>query len=285
MADATEARGDADRLLVLGDDGSTGADVAWLWVCNHRWPGWRAEVVTAGRPPGPAVAAAPAEVVEWDSPHPRLLMAQSELASVRALTVARDQRLALNERSDADLLVLGPHNQGRVRTMLLGSTTEWLLHHPPAPIAVVRSAAPVRRVLVTADGSVHADAARAAFCRLPWAPQTEALVLGVSDGWSRPQEAVDRAVAELEAAGVKATGVVARGRPTHEILDHIDELDAQLVVLGTRGLTGWDRLRLGSTASAVVRGAPCSCLVACVDDVRPMGATGSPAANTDVPAS
>jgi len=265
MADPTDAHGDADRLLVMGDDGSTGADVAWLWVCNHRWPGWRAEVVTADRPLVPAVAVAPAEVLEWESPHPRLLTAQSELASVRALTVARDQRLALNDRSDADLLVLGPHNQGRVRTMLLGSTTEWLLHHPPAPIAVIRSATPVRRVLVTADGSVHARAALEAFCRLPWVPQTEALVLGVSDGWSRPGDAVDAAVAELEAAGVKATGVVAQGRVTHEILDHIDELEAQLVVLGTRGLSGWDRLRLGSTASAVVRSAPCSCLVACVD--------------------
>lgn len=265
MADATEARGDATHLLVMGDDGSTGADVAWLWVCNHRWPGWRAEVVTADRPLVPAVAAAPAVAHEWESPHPRLLVAQSELASVRALTVARDQRLALNDRRDADLLVLGPHNQGRARTLLLGSTTEWLLHNPPAPLAVIRSASPVRRVLVTADGSVHARAALDAFCRLPWAPQTEALVLGVSDGWSRPGEAVEGAVADLEAAGVKATGMVGQGRVTHEILDHIDEVDAQLVVMGTRGLSGWDRLRLGSTASAVVRSAPCSCLVACVD--------------------
>ncbi|MDH4365858.1 MAG: universal stress protein [Acidimicrobiia bacterium] len=265
MADSIEAQGEAAHLLVMGDDGSTGADVAWLWVCNHRWPGWRAEVVTADRPRVPAVASAPAVAEEWESPHPRLLTAHSELASVRALTVARDQRLALNDRSDADLLVVGPHNQGRVRTMLLGSTTEWLLHHPSAPIAVIRSATPVRRVLVTADGSAHARAALGAFCRLPWASQTEALVLGVSDGWSQPGDAVEGAVAELDAAGVKATGLVAEGRVTRKILDHIDELDAQLVVLGTRGLSGWDRLRLGSTASAVARGARCSCLVACVD--------------------
>ena len=58
MADPTETQGDAAHLLVLGDAGSTGADVAWLWVCNHRWPGWRAEVVTAERPLVPAVAAA-----------------------------------------------------------------------------------------------------------------------------------------------------------------------------------------------------------------------------------
>lgn len=268
MTDATGATGSgstADHLLVLGDDGSSGADVAWLWVCNHRWPGWRAEVVTATRPAEITYRDAPAPVEEWDSPHPRLLLPQSELASVRSLTVATDERLALNARDDADLLVVGPHNQGRTRSLLLGSTTEWLLHHPPSPMAVIRSATPVRRVLVTADGSDHARAALAAFCRLPWASQAEALVLGVTDGWSRPQADVAAAVTTLEKAGVQATGVVAQGRPTHEILDHIAELDAQLVVLGTRGLTGWDRLRLGSTASAVVRGAPCSALVACID--------------------
>ena len=91
-------------------------------------------------------------------------------------------------------------------------------------------------------------------------------MLGVADGWLKPHDAVHAATATLSAAGVKATGVVAQGRVTREILGHIDELDAQLVVLRTRGLTGWERLSLGSTASAVVRGAPCSCLVACAEE-------------------
>lgn len=85
----------------------------------------------------------------------------------------------------------------------------------------------------------------------------------MSDGWSQPRSAVDEAVAALEISGVKATGIVARGRATPQILDHIVELDANLVLLGTRGLIAWEALRLGSTASAVVRSAQCSCLVAC----------------------
>ena len=27
--------------LVVGDDGSASADVVWLWINNHSWPGWR----------------------------------------------------------------------------------------------------------------------------------------------------------------------------------------------------------------------------------------------------
>jgi hypothetical protein len=26
--------------LVFGDDGSADADVVWLWINNHSWPGW-----------------------------------------------------------------------------------------------------------------------------------------------------------------------------------------------------------------------------------------------------
>jgi nucleotide-binding universal stress UspA family protein len=45
---------------------------------------------------------------------------------------------------------------------------------------------------------------------------------------------------------------MSNGHPTTRIVDHIEEHAPDLVVMGTKGLTGWRRLRLGSTASAVV---------------------------------
>lgn len=255
-----------ERLLVLGDDGSRGADVAWLWVCNHRWPGWRAEVLTATPPPFPPSWDLESEPHEWDSPHPRLLVAQSELAAVRHLVDATDPRMLLSAPRHADLLVVGPRGIGRVRALLVGSTTEWLLHHPPAPTAIIRSATPVRRVLACVDGSAHAQAAVAALCRLPWGVDTEVTVLGVSDGWSNSDAGQAAALKTLDAAGIAASPRDVRGKATHTILGQIDELDPQLVVLGTRGLSAWRPLRLGSTASAVARAAPCSALVACAPD-------------------
>ena len=35
------------RRLVFGDDQSQAADVAWLWINCHDWPGWQIEAVTA----------------------------------------------------------------------------------------------------------------------------------------------------------------------------------------------------------------------------------------------
>jgi nucleotide-binding universal stress UspA family protein len=255
-----------EHLLVVGDDGSPGADVAWLWVCNHRWPGWRAEVLTATPPPIPPSRDIVSEPHEWDSPHPRLLVAQSELVSVRHLVDATDPRVLLSAPRPADLLVVGPRGVGRVRALLVGSTTEWLLHHPPAPTAIIRSATPVRRVLACVDGSAHAQAAVSAFCRLPWAVDTAVTVLGVYDGWSAADAGQAAAMKTLAASGVRASTLDVWGKATHAILGHVDEIDPQLIVLGTRGLSAWRPLRLGSTASAVVRAAGCSALVACAPD-------------------
>ena len=256
-----------ERLLIFGDDGSADADVAWLWVCNHVWPKWRAEVVTATDPPFPPPSwDHHGELVEWDSPHPRMLVAQSQLSSVKTLTISQDRRIVLGGRTEADLLVIGPGRISQTRAPLLGSTSEWLVHYPSSPTAIVRSASPTRRVLACTDGSAHARIAIETFARLPWAAQAGVVILAVDDGRSDTTRGVDEAAAILRAIGIEPTVSTTKGKPTREILQHLDSHDPQLVVLGTRGLTGWKRLRVGSTAGHIVRAAPCNTLVACVDD-------------------
>lgn len=55
---------------------------------------------------------------------------------------------------------------------------------------------------------------------------------------------------------------VRHGRASDEILRQATELGADLIVMGTHGLTGLERMLIGSTAERVVRNAPCS--VVCV---------------------
>jgi nucleotide-binding universal stress UspA family protein len=54
---------------------------------------------------------------------------------------------------------------------------------------------------------------------------------------------------------------VATGKPDEEILALVDELEADMVVLGTHGHTGVARLLLGSTAEKVSRNAPCTVVI------------------------
>jgi len=59
---------------------------------------------------------------------------------------------------------------------------------------------------------------------------------------------------------VKADTIFAEGDPGHEIIRVAEELNADLIVLGTHGYTGWKRFALGSVAELVVRHAPCAVL-------------------------
>jgi nucleotide-binding universal stress UspA family protein len=123
----------------------------------------------------------------------------------------------------------------------------------------------VQDVVCCVDGSASASRALDAFLALPLVASTEVTVLSVDDGRADVDEAISTAVAALETTGIDASVERVHGKPTHAILEHLHAHEPQLVVLGTKGLTGWPRLRLGSTAAAVVHHASCTSLVACAD--------------------
>lgn len=56
--------------------------------------------------------------------------------------------------------------------------------------------------------------------------------------------------------GVEADVALRDGTPSQAIIDLVGELDAGLVVVGTRGLTGFRHLLLGSTAERIVQKSP-----------------------------
>lgn len=60
--------------------------------------------------------------------------------------------------------------------------------------------------------------------------------------------------------GAQAQPLLRYGVPAAGILEVVKQVHAEMIVIGTEGRTGWDRLRLGSTAEAVVREAPCPVL-------------------------
>jgi universal stress protein A len=61
---------------------------------------------------------------------------------------------------------------------------------------------------------------------------------------------------------------VRTGPAAEEILRFAKEIDAQLIVIGSRGHGGWERLLLGTTAERVVRLAACPVLVVPLPDLK-----------------
>jgi len=257
---------DVPRTLTIGDDGSPASDVAWLFVNSHRWPGWRLEIVTADPPEIPGVVL-PREVTDLHVWHPtrhRTVFAEAEFAEATELTARADPRIALSH--SCDLLVIGPRGPGLLKALHLGSTADWLLVHPPAPLLIARHGRRVTTAVVCADGSPHADRVVDVVAGLPWSNELAVTVLAVDDHRIDVDAAIAGPRARLEAVGAAVDVATLTGAPTEAIHDHLIEVRPDLVALGTRGLTGIRHLRLGSTASAIARTATCSVLVACDDD-------------------
>ncbi|MDQ1246656.1 MAG: hypothetical protein QG597_1024 [Actinomycetota bacterium] len=254
-------------VLVFGDDGSQGADVAWLWVNEQQWPGWRIEVISvtpapAGRPPSEEQAS----LQPWQPPAPRRYFG-TDVAEVAHLTATADPRAVLGRCTDASLVVIGPRGRGFFKSLRLGSAAEWLLQCPPAPLLIARSGRPMRRLLVCIDGSTHAWRAAQACAALPLTAGAEVTVLTVAYGGASADVA---GAADLFTAAGATVDVVEMSPDPLElfysvrdtVLDVANERRSDLVVMGTRGNSEWPTLRIGSTASAVTRYAHASVLLA-----------------------
>jgi nucleotide-binding universal stress UspA family protein len=78
-----------------------------------------------------------------------------------------------------------------------------------------------------------------------------------------PEAAKRRIELELDKvreAGVEAEALVREGLPAEEIAAAATELGADLIVMGTRGLSGLKHVLLGSVAERTLRSAPCPVL-------------------------
>jgi nucleotide-binding universal stress UspA family protein len=76
------------------------------------------------------------------------------------------------------------------------------------------------------------------------------------------EEVVRRAGERLAQAGVSASAVARLGEPADALLAMAEEVEADLIVVGNRGMTGMRRYLLGSVADRVAHHAPCSVHIA-----------------------
>jgi nucleotide-binding universal stress UspA family protein len=179
-------------------------------------------------------------------------------------------------RMHADVFVLGPHRgiDGGGQGNRLGGTARAVAGGSDAPCLILASPLrlPLDRVLVPIDRS---DTARGALLvGLSWASgmraagvdgaDTTLTVLHVDPEGEEPGSqdipaSIAQELARLRADGGSWSGVAVRGRvergtdPAAVIAGYAEAHDADLVVLGTRGIRGDGSLELGSVSTAVAQ--------------------------------
>ena len=139
------------------------------------------------------------------------------------------------------------------------------------------------KVLLAIDGSTCSDAAIEEVARRPWPKDTELKIItaveipiiAAAEPWAispdyfeelemtvrqAAKEVIDAALVKLgkTAQAVKLTTEIIQGPARQVIVDEADRWNANLIVMGSRGLGAWNRLLLGSVSSAVVHHAKCS---------------------------
>jgi nucleotide-binding universal stress UspA family protein len=95
------------------------------------------------------------------------------------------------------------------------------------------------------------------------------------DFWSNVKKEAEQQLArygeDLRNRGLEVEEIVREGYPATVIVDEANNLEADLVVIGTHGHTGFKHLLLGSVAERVVQKAPCPVLT-----VKPAEVSESP---------
>jgi universal stress protein E len=180
------------------------------------------------------------------------------------------------QSSKPDLLVMGAHRRRLLSDVFTGTTLERVLRTGETPVLMVNAATfvPYESVLLALDTSeASARAARSA-CGLGllsgtdivvvhafepmykgmmgWAGVQEVAVDEYSASWAREaREGLQRFLQSIGVGGAEQNLLLEEGPPFLAIKRVVERLRPHLLVIGTRGHTGFKRLLLGSVAERV----------------------------------
>lgn len=214
-------------------------------------------------------------------------LAQATGLSVTSTVLQGDPKtLVVQEAKNwpADLIFMGSRGRKGVELILLGSVSQAVLMQAQCPVVIVKSdpdqpAQPVqfKKILVTVDNSPYSEAAMQWLKKLNWGDTQFRLVTVVqplpevvSESEVSPlrisqlageqdkliasaRESVQKWAAELGKAfgSTKVASEIGQGDPREVILRVAENWSADLIVMGSHGRTGLNKLLLGSVSQAV----------------------------------
>jgi nucleotide-binding universal stress UspA family protein len=187
---------------------------------------------------------------------------------------AADEIRAVARERNAELVVMGTHGRSGLKRLVLGSVTEAVLNHPPAPVLTVnrnrsRRDGPFQTVLCATDVSEWSAGTIAAALAIAGEGAKRFILLNVieggagSTGGARERTALTAVHESIPIASQGSLPIeerVACGEPDREILAVAAEESVDLIILGAHGRGAVGHV-FGSTAQSIVREAPCPVMV------------------------
>lgn len=186
----------------------------------------------------------------------------------------RDLILEAEERENPDIVIIGSHRKGLVERILIGSTAEKVVKHSLRPMIVIKGFEPTfsRKVVLAYDFSRTAEemVTFALEFLKPFGVRVE--ILHVEERIDIPVvERIGEAIyakyreekrkymrsveGRFREAGLEVSSVFREGEdPAEEIVRRIrEDGEIDMLLMGSRGLSGLRRVLLGSTSTEVFR--------------------------------
>lgn len=180
-----------------------------------------------------------------------------------------DEIVDLAERIQADMIVMGRRGRRGLARMMLGHATAQVIGKAHCNVLVVPRSAQVegRHIVLATDGSRNAQAASVTAQTLAQScAASMTVVSAVVPSHSEERralalEAVQQVLEHVRNEGIKAEGSVQQGQPAAVITSVAREKNADIIVTGSHGRSGLERVLLGSTSERVLNDTPCAVLV------------------------
>ncbi|MEW6163136.1 MAG: universal stress protein [Nitrospirota bacterium] len=180
--------------------------------------------------------------------------------------VVHERIVDLAESQNCDLIVIGRRGLARIERALMGSVTARVIGYTRGGVLVVPRAAKVgcKNILIATDGSRYSDAAASEAINIAKICEGNLIALSVAkkdENFPVAEESVDKVRRDAEREGIKVEGLTRKGTPYEVIIKTAEQKNADLIVVGSHGRTGIERLLMGSVTERVIGHAECAVLV------------------------
>lgn len=160
-------------------------------------------------------------------------------------------------RNQVDMIIMGRHGRTGLLKLMMGSVTARVIGHAPCNVLVIPAAAKVecRNILVATDGSRYSEAAAYEAIDIAKRCGSALVIVSVAASEAEIAAAKDNVKRVEEIAvreGLKAEGLTLTGRPYEAIVEASKQRSADLIVVGSHGRTGIERLLMGSVTERVI---------------------------------
>ena len=188
-------------------------------------------------------------------------------------------------KHQVSMIIMGRRGRKGLKRLMMGSVTAKVIGHSPCNVLVVPRAARLefRKILIATDGSKYSNAAAseavaiakrcgASLIAASVVPYESISPLGIVHSemqWEliieesrKAAESNIKNVKEIaEKEDVKIEELILEGRPYEAIINAAKEKGVDLIVVGSHGRTGLDRLLMGSVTERIIGHADCAVLV------------------------